>query len=117
MDHGSWINAAPRWDEELLSLTGATYMLCLKQPQGIRGSSGASFFLKVTLYKGNKERVIRATRASPGDMQTGGACSLQLHCLALQSRLLGINQGGGGSDFLAPEQPNQREELETTTCQ
>lgn len=50
-DHGSWINAAPRWDEEFLSPSGVTYMLCLKQPQGIRGSSGASLFLKVTLYK------------------------------------------------------------------
>lgn len=95
MDHGSWINAAPRWDKELLSLSGVTYMLCLNQPQGIKGSSGASFFLKVTLYKKNKERVIRAARASPGDMQTGGASSLQLHSLALQPRLLGTNQGGG----------------------
>lgn len=24
MDHGSWTNAAPRWDEELLSLSGVT---------------------------------------------------------------------------------------------
>lgn len=51
MDHGSWINAAPRQDKELPSLSGVTYMLCLKQPQGIRGSSGASLFLNVTLYK------------------------------------------------------------------
>lgn len=88
MDHGSWINAAPRQDKELPSLSGVTYMLCLKQPQGIRGSSGASLFLNVTLYKKNqknqnKERMIRATRASPGDMQTSGASSLKLHSLAL----------------------------------
>lgn len=63
------------------------------------------------------ERVIRGTRASSGDVQTGGAWSRKLYSLALQSSLLGTNQGVGGSDFLAPEQPNQREELEATTCQ
>jgi len=63
------------------------------------------------------ERVIRGAWLSPGDFQTSSAWSLKPHSLALYSSLLGINQGMWVSDFLAPEQPNRREELKATTCQ
>lgn len=92
-------------------------MLCLKQSQGLEAVQVPVCFWRSHYTNKNKERVIRMTRVSPGDTQTGGAWSLKLHSLALKSRLLGINQGVGGSDFLAPEHPNHREELEITTCQ
>lgn len=82
-DHGSWINAAPRWDEELLSPSGVIYMLCLKQPQGIRGSSGARLFLKVTLHKIKQAKSDQSDKGFPWRHANRWCLVSKLHSLAL----------------------------------